>query len=783
MYRHLFLPGLFFGLWLCYGLTAAELPTNEVNERTKNYWAFRPVEAMEPPSGGDAAGQKNPADRFVYHRLAEAGLTPNGPASKRDWIRRATYDLTGLPPSIGDVRVFEADKSPEAYGRVVDRLLASNHYGEKWGRHWLDLVRYAQSNGYERDGEKFFIWRYRDYVIRSFNEDKPFDRFTMEQLAGDELDDPSVDTLIATGYQRLPLWDDEPIDAKLGRYEYFDSIVSTTSEVFLGLTVGCGRCHDHKIDPIPQKDYYRLVAFFSQISEHGNVPIQLLVDVDAQLADTDLLPGDLVADARLAKTEWAYTHEKPGEGWAATSFDDAGWKRGQAPFAGSAVPRTVGTLWEGGEIWMRRKFDVKEKRPRLMLSTIATTGNAEVWINGELAEKITPLGFFYRDIPIEKFIPKLREKDNVVAVYAPPHGGKMHIMDVGLTVRDRRKFMTVQEWPWGESGYPIHVLYRGNPNAPGEEVTPGFLSVLSPPEPKIVPRGKTSGRRHALAEWIVDPTNPLTPRVTANRIWQYHFGRGIVRTSSNFGLLGEPPTHPELLDWLAAEFVRQGWRFKSIHKLIMLSQAYRMSSAKREDAYEKDPKNDLFWRFDPRRLTAEEVRDSILVASGKLNRKIFGPSFFSVLPPEVVATSSSGGTKWGTSPPEETYRRAIYMFLRRSLKDPLMTGFDLADTDASCAVRFTPTVPTQALTLLNSAFANEQAVFLAGRLRAAASSPEEQVRRGIEMVLSRVATDVDIKHGVELLDRFRKEHQLEPHQALERFALLLINLNEFLYLD
>jgi hypothetical protein len=771
------------GLLLSCDLSAAEPLSNQVNSETKNYWAFRPVHADVPPGAGDPDWQKSPIDRFVSQRLADAGLRPNEAASRREWLRRATYDLLGLSPTLEEVQAFESDESPEAFERAVDRLLGSQHYGEKWGRHWLDLVRFAESNGYERDGTKPLIWAYRDYVIRSFNDDKPYDRFTVEQLAGDEIDEPTVESIIATGYHRLGLWDDEPVDPELARYDNLDSILSTTSEVFLGLTVGCGRCHDHKIDPIPQADYYRLLAFFANIAPHGRGATQRLMDVDAVLAKTESLPGDLVADSRVAPTEWAYSFEKPAADWTSIAFDDSAWQRGLSPFGGPDVPCRVSTSWTEDEIWLRRKFDVTEKVTRLMLSSVNTNRKAEMWINGERVVDLVNLGYIWRDEPIDQFIALLREGENVVAVRAVGGRAATQLIDVGLTTRDRRKFMTVEEWPWGGTGRQTHVLYRGNPHAPGEVVEPGFPTVLSPPEPKIVKRGRSWGRRRALGEWIVDPKNPLTSRVIVNRIWQYHFGRGIVRSSSNFGGLGEPPTHPRLLDWLAGEFVRGGWKFKAFHKLIMLSQTYRMSSRVQTEALEQDPSNDLFWRFDARRLTAEEVRDSILATSGKLNPKMYGPSFYSVLPADILATSSTGIQKWGTSPVEETYRRSVYLHVRRSLKDPMLTGFDFADTDASCAVRFTTTVPTQALTLLNSAYANEHALFFAERLRHVTKTPAEQVRRGIEIALARPATEVEVQRGLDLLARFRDEHGLEPGVALERYALLLLNLNEFLYLD
>ena len=761
---------------------AQERPTfdpTRVSEKTRNYWAFRPITNLAVPEIDAPQWQENPIDAFVYHRLAEAGLKPNAQATRRELIRRACYDLTGLPPTLQEVQAFEQDESPQAFAKVIDRMLNSPHYGEKWARHWLDLVRYAESNGYERDSVKQQAWGYRDYVIRSFNQDKPYDRFALEQIAGDELDDLTEDSIRATGYYRLGLWDDEPSDRQQARYDYLDSIVSTTGEVFMGLTVGCARCHDHKIDPVPQKDYYRMLAFFANISPHGK-ELANVVDL-ATIFGSRPIAGDadvLVPDARTGSSQWLYTFEKPNSKWSDPEFFTTGWRYGRAGFGKTDDPLAViHTNWTGPEIWLRRDFEVRGDLERLTLS-ILQHGVAEVWINGTLVRELTHPLADYQNISLNEFLPLLKEGRNVVAVHCLK-GDKSHYIDAALSTEEVRQAMVV-----AENGFHMtYVLSRGKAAVPGEEVGPGFLSVISRSQPEIVGREKTSGRRRAFAQWIVDPHHPLAARVMANRIWQYHFGRGIVRSSNNFGRLGDRPTHPMLMDWLAAEFIRRGWSMKSMHKLIMLSKTYRMSAKARVDAMAKDPANDLLWRFDMRRLSAEEIRDSILAASGKLNRKMFGPSIYPELPAEVIHTSSDGAVKWGVSPVDQIHRRSIYVFIRRSLQPPMLTTFDFADTDSSCAVRFSTTVATQALTMLNGKFISVQAEHFAGRVGRVAETPHDQVRCGLEIAMSRPATEEEVRRGIELLGRIQAEHGLDKKTAMERYCLLLLNLNEFLYVD
>jgi hypothetical protein len=587
----------------------------------RSAWPYGEIVRPPVPRVSRPTWVSNPIDAFILARLEAEKLQPAAPADRVALIRRATYDLTGLPPTPEEVDAFLADTHPDADESLVDRLLASTRYGETWGRHWLDLVRYGETNGYERDSAKPFAWRYRDYVIRSLNDDKPYDRFVHEQLAGDLIAPDSSEALTATGFYRLGLWDDEPADRPLAYYDGLDGIVSTTGQVFLGISINCARCHDHKKDPIPQRDYYRMLAFFRDLTEP----------------------------------------------------------------------------------------------------------------NGKNTQRV----------------------------------GR----DPGLEV------MCVREW--GEA--LTYVLLRGNPRLLGDRVEPGVPAILGPDRPPF-PGGKS--KRRALADWLTDRRNPMTARVLANRLWQYHFGRGIVPTPNDFGRLGEPPTHPELLDWLAAELMEGGWRLKRLHRMIMLSQTYRTSSRASAECLAADPGNLWFGRFPMRRLGAEEVRDSILAVSGALNDKAGGPSVCPPIPKEVLAGQSMPGSGWAVSSPAESARRSVYVHVKRSLAVPILATHDAADTDASCPVRYTTTVPTQALGLLNGGFARESAARFARRLEA--ERPRDraaQVRRANRLATGPEPPSAEVARDVEWLERLRREDGVADHDALAQYCLMLLNTNAFVYLD
>ena len=848
-------------------------PNTQVNDRTRAYWAYQSIKRPAVPKVTDKAWSANAIDAFVHERLTQAKLSPNGPADKRQLIRRAYYDLIGLPPTPKEVQAFVKDQSPNAFEKVIDNLLARPQYGEKWGRHWLDLVRFAETNGYERDSRKDLIWKYRDYIIRAFNEDKPYDRFIKEQLAGDELPDKDGDSITATGFYRLGIWDDEPADRPLARYDYLDDILRTASETFLGMTVGCARCHDHKIDPIPQKDYYTFLSFFSDISPHGkggtnHVPItdpkskaqmeqqraeqqkaisrireqllpyeEALIDGFAKTNPTILDRADdkdqkkltnpfALPDASRGKGQiWEYTTKKPGDNWFEIAYDDREWSKDWSGFGVKGTPGSiVRTEWKTSDIWLRKDFRLVEIPGKLTLR-IHHDEDAEVYLNGKQIRKFTGHVGRYVDVDItEASLDVLQTGRNTIAIHCKQTSGGQYI-DAGLLVDynitpvpvlarlhgkeilgdqklaeynklnqqlvtlEQQKIEVKEEFAMAvaERGrQKTWVLARGNPQLQGEEVNPAFPQILGAPEANI-PEGygngnQTTGKRRVLAEWIASPKNPMTAKVMANRLWQHHFGRGIVRSSNNFGFIGDEPTHPELLNWLAAELIEGGWTLKRMHKLIMMSRTYQMSSAGQTAGLKADPNNDLLWRFDMRRLAAEEIRDSILNLTGQLNLKMGGPSIYTEIPAEVARTASRPGAAWGRSSKEDAARRSVYIFVKRSLHEPFLASFDWADTDNTCDVRFVTTVPTQTLTMLNSKFLNDSAEVLATRLQGDSQKISEQVSRAIELATSRPATDADISDGVKLINTFQ-QGGMDANQALQRFCLLVLNLNEFVYLD
>ena len=699
----------------------AQPPT--VNEETRQFWSFQPV--REPPVPVvDSSWTRNPIDAFVLDRLHEKGLNPSDQADPRELIRRAHYDLIGLPPPIGLVERFAANPTPTAYSQIIDELLNSPNYGEQWGRHWLDLVRYAETNSYERDGAKPFVWRYRDYVIRSFNEDKPYDQFITEQLAGDELDDVTSESMIATGYYRLGRWDDEPADPQLAFYDDIDDIVTTTGQTFLGLTINCARCHDHKIDPIPQRDYYSLVAFFRNIRRFG------------------VRSADSVKDASLA-----YLDQPDDTDTYAAEYERYQKNIESAEKLINLIERKVADDLSDVE---KQEF-VHEMNRLPIVAKRKGTLVSEQQVK-QYAKQLERRRVLQRNVP--------------------------QALAQALVVKEDVRTLK-----------PTYVLLRGSPLAPGDEVQPGFPQVLSPPSavvPETLTDGATSsGRRRELARWMCDPSNPLTARVMVNRIWQFHFGRGIVRSSSDFGFQGTMPTHPQLLDWLSKRFVQSGWSIKRMHKLIMTSATYQQSSRPNPKSYAIDPNNDLLWRFDMRRLTAEEIRDSILWVTGMLNaEEMFGPSIYTDIPDEVKAGQSRPGSGWGTSSPAEQNRRSIYIHAKRSLPDPLLESFDMADMDLTCPVRFVTTQPTQALGMLNSDFVSEQAERLAELLKKhAGDSLEAQVRFALQRATQRPASDQDIQRGLALIESLQNDSGMNQDRARHYFCLLVLNLNEFLYLD
>ncbi|MEE2827120.1 MAG: DUF1553 domain-containing protein [Planctomycetota bacterium] len=703
---------------------AHTVPT--VNAETKKWWSYQPVQRPSVPVVATKAS--HPIDAFIHKQLSEHNLQPNPRASKETLVRRAYYDLTGLPPTPEQVKAFVDDPSPDAWENLIDQLLDSPHYGEKWGRHWLDLVRYAESNSYERDGTKPFVWRYRDYVIRSFNADKPYDQFVIEQLAGDEIPGKTPETLIATGYYRLGKWDDEPVDHKQAWYDDMDDVLATTSQAFLGMTVNCARCHDHKIDPIPTKDYYSMLAFFRNVQRYG-----------VRGHDTVLRQSSRpIVSEEVQRTHTAEVQQYERNVKENREYLNQVEKRVKKDF----IPVE------------HEEFRHEMNRVPLVKQRVGKELDGELFTEEEYVE-------YKKQFERMKFLRSNRPKN----------------LEAALCVTEK-----------GDSAEPTYVLIRGNAQAESDQVEPGFPTVLSPPEPVIEKPadGKSTGRRTALANWIVDPQNPLAARVMVNRIWQHHFGRGLVRSANDFGFQGTPPTHPELLDWLASEFVEGDWKIKAMHKKIMLSETYQMSSESRPAALAADPTNDHLWRFEMRRLTAEELRDSILAVNQTLNRdKMFGPSIFPKIEKEILHGQSRPGENWGNSSPEDITRRSIYIHIKRSLPVPIMQSFDVADPDSSCPVRFNTVQPTQALGMLNSEFVNDEAGKFAEQVeRELPGDLSGQVRLILSRVWQRKPTSAEVQDGVDFIRSLEsKREEGATVSPLKLFCVVALNLNEFMYLD
>jgi mono/diheme cytochrome c family protein len=701
--------------WSAAEVAAMQAGPPKVDDRARQFWSFQPIRRPDVPNAVDESWVRTPVDAFLLSRIEAAGLPPAPPADRATLLRRVYYDLVGLPPTPEEVRDFLADKSPDAYERVVDQLLDSPQYGERWARHWLDLVRYAETNGYEFDSIKPEVWRYRDYVIQSFNEDKPYDQFIREQLAGDELDEQTPDNVIATGYYRLGAFDGGAPDRLQAEYDELDDILATTTQVFLGLTINCARCHDHKIDPLPTTDYYRMLAFFRGIRRGSRGSLRPI----GEMGNAAVEDPSVIADYRRRVRDVERQIK---------SIEDG------------VVPHLVGAEVDD--------FKAKEYRPAI--------------VRNHSPKDVSP-------DQLDRYEELLRDREGL-------ERKRPNRLARALCVTER-----------GPNPPATYVLQRGSPYAEGDEVPPGFPSVITAAAPQIPPPprdAKSSGRRRVLSEWIASPENPLTARVMANRLWHYHFNRGLVRSTSDFGYGGTPPTHPELLDWLATELIAAGWRLKPIHKLLVMSSAYQMSSVPPVGAAEKDPENDLFTHFELRRLEAEEIRDSILAVSGNLNPQMAGPSIFPTIVKEVLAGQSRPGQGWGRSTAEEEARRSIYIHVKRSLAVPLLSVFDAADTDSSCPARFATTQPTQALTMLNSEFLNQQAaIFAADVSQLANDDTEELVRIALARVTQRIPTGEEIDCGVDFIGRMQEAHGTKRELAVQKFCLMALNMNEFLYID
>lgn len=696
--------------------------------RPEDLWAFYPVQRPTVPYETlDDGIEGHPVDAFIERKLEQRGLEPAGRADRLTLIRRATFDLTGLPPRPDEVEAFLQDTSRYAFQRVVDRLLDSPHYGEQWGRHWLDVVRYADTNGFSNDYERPNAWRYRDYVIRSFNEDKPYDRFILEQIAGDELDPADPEMLIATGFLRMGPWEHTAMSvAAETRQFYLDDVTNSVGETFLSNPLRCARCHDHKFDPIPTRDYYRVQAVFASVQfadrEAPYLPEERVEGFD----DGRSRIQNLIKDA---EAEQAALREK--EESAARAWMEA---RGL-----TYLPRRE-----------RRKLPDDRQPPRYY-------------------------GLTYQDLGYRKVLNKRRQlllrqldryKPLAFSVY---NGPPVKNPNSGRT-------RPVPEQRAGDIP-PTFVLTGGSVYAPSDSVAPGLLSAVRTLGRQVdslatdaapIPSA-ASGRRLAFASWLASEEHPITARSIVNRIWQYHFGQGLAATPNNFGVMGKKPTHPELLDWLARYFVDHGWSIKTMHRLIMASDAYQRASThpERGRLSEIDPDNTLLAYYTPRRLTAEELRDAMLFVSGELHDAMGGLPVKPEINMEVALQprhlmGSISPAYQPSRTPEQRNRRSIYTYRYRGLPDPMLEVFNRPSPDLSCERRTASTVTPQAFTLFNSQNTFDRALAMALRVERDASSLEARVERAAWLAWNRAPTDDERKAALDYLSEMRVYHREHP---------------------
>lgn len=639
---------------------AAQQPAARAPHRT--WWAYQPIQNPDVPATARKSWVRTPIDAFVLAKLEEKGFEPSQDADRATYIRRATLDTWGLIPSPEEVAAFVRDRSPQAYERLADRLLASPRYGERQGRRWLDLARYADSVGYTNDEDRPNAWRYRDYVIDAFNTDKPYDRFIREQLAGDELWPDDQQAQIATGFLRYYPDDSNSRDLYLKKYDNTTDMTDTVGTVFLAQTIGCARCHDHKFDKISEKEYFQLQAFFANTSARDDIPAakgELELAYDRQQALWQAATSDIRAQRKAIGDE---VRDKARAYYISRFFENT---RNSL-----SKPESE---WTPEDRWINN-------RDRIYASDAGG-------VTGYLEDSKDPA-----DQERFKRYKALTEQLKRFDYLRPKRGWSNTISAVT------------------ELGHPqapaTHLLHTGSLDQPQEEVQPGIPAILNPTQHEltIAPTKTSSGRRTALADFIADPaSSPLTVRVYVNRIWAQYFGTGIVDTVSDFGRAGHKPSHPELLEHLSSEFVADGWSTKKLVRQILLSSVYRQSSAYREELHAADPDNRLLGVFPRIRLDAEQIRDSLLAAAGELNETRGGPSVFPPIPTSALTDNRTGRYDWRTSADSEDYdRRSVYIFIKRSQPYPLLNTFDMASADTVHSKRETTTTPLQSLALMNS---------------------------------------------------------------------------------
>lgn len=688
-------------------------------------WAYRPV--LKP----HGVGRGPDAIDALLQARCPAGLAVAPPAERGELLRRVTFDLTGLPPTPEELADFLADPRPDevAYAAVVERLLASPHYGERMAQHWLDVVRYADSSGFSNDYERGNAWRYRDYVVRSFNADKPYDQFLREQLAGDELDPDDPEFLIATGFLRMGPWELTGMEvAKVARQRFLDDVTNTVGEALLAHPLQCARCHDHKFDPVPTRDYYALQAVFAttQLAERPApfLPVENTLGFEErrhlELRRQDLLAHLEALDDRMLQA---------AERWfAERALDPTTWQHAvaQARQQVAAGKRRAGNVFHTARSLLLARGVPEDQFPPKLLGL----SPHELGI-----ERVARKGLERLAWELERYEPY------ALAVY---NGRTPEVKSVTAPQRIPADRETSGELE------TTCILRGGDPFSPGEPVTPGVLSVLHDvlPPPEIPPT--LTGRRTAFAQWVTDPRNPLTTRSIVNRVWMWHFGRPLAGHPNNFGATGKPPTHPELLDWLAATFVEEGWSLKRLHRHILLTAAYRRSSRHPQPPrlQELDPLATSYAVFLPRRLSAEELRDAQLAATGELNRQLGGIPNRPEIHPEIALqprqVMGTFAAAWTPNPlPAQRHRRTLYALKWRGLPDPFREVFNAPSPDVSCERRDSSTVTPQVFCLFNSQASQARALALAARVLEETTSPEQALERCFLLLFARKPTPAE----------------------------------------
>ena len=701
--------------WIASGAVWAESKTPKPKWELKpeDIWAFQPLSNPTiPATVRSNYAIKTPIDAFVAGKLAEKSLDAAPAADRVTLIRRATYDLLGLPPTPQDIEAFAKDRSPDAFDRLIERLLASPRYGEQWGRHWLDVVRYADTDGYSNDYERPNAWRYRDYVIRSFNADKPYNQFILEQIAGDELDPSKPENLIAVGMLRSGPWEHTAMSvAAVTRQLFLDDVTHNVGATYLGLTVGCARCHDHKFDPIPTKDYYSLQSVYAPVQFENRkvafLPVENTQDFEKEIARVN----DTLKALQKRLREMIGKHDRAVNAWLK--------EKGFAAL--KDVPFGQRPLKEFG-----------------LTPTESST------------EKVLRKRVDYCQRELERYQPK---------AFSVSSGGMEKPVPTPV----------------------LNVLVGGSIESPGESVRPGILNAVlkrghidyAASEKQIIPE-TDSGRRLALARWVASSENPLTARVIVNRVWQWHFGEGLVATPNNFGKMGKKPTYPELLDWLARYLIDHNWSLKDLHRVIMRSAAYQQGAVHPdlERVKKVDSEEKLLSHFPARRLTGEELRDSMLFAAGELSNTLGGPPVFpeinmeAALQPRHIMGSLAPPYKPSRTR-EQRNRRTIYTAQIRTLINPMLQVFNEPSTDLSCERRDSTTVTPQAFTLLNSQFANDCALAMAARLSKSHSKPAEQVAEAFRLAYGRLPTSQEKTLSLKHLDEMAKRQRVSTPAKFE----------------